>query len=66
MAAALVQGSAARWDAQRRADAKRAVQQASSNWKQLQQDQQHLDMELYAAGQQQQRRQQQQAQRQQQ
>jgi hypothetical protein len=42
------------------------VQQASSNWKQLQQDQQHLDMELHAAGQQQQRRQQQQAQRQQQ
>jgi hypothetical protein len=55
-----VQGTAARWDAQRRADAELAVQQALANWRQLQQQQKDLAMGQYAASQQQQQQQSQQ------
>jgi len=37
----VLQGTAARWDAHRRAEADLAVQQALSNWRQLQSRQQH-------------------------
>lgn len=50
----VLQSTAARWDAQRRADADAAVQQALHNWQALQQELQHLHMEQRLQQQQQQ------------
>jgi hypothetical protein len=46
----LLQATAARWDAQRRADADQAVQQALNNWQALQQQQRQQQQEQWLEG----------------